>query len=144
MQEQKLNVLLSDLVIFSHKIQSFHWYIKGNAFFQVHLKLEEFYDEINEHVDLVAEAMLMDNLHPVSTIKDYTKYAKIEEAKGDYIEIPKAFDILLKDFNYLLDSAKDIKKEADKEENFLLSTKMDDLIGSYSKTIWMLSQAIMK
>lgn len=142
--EKELNVLLSDLVVFSHKIQSFHWYIKGISFFQSHLKLEKLYDEASEHADLVAEAMLMCNLHPYSRLEDFMKTTKIKESKGDYIEVSEAYKTLFEDYKYLLDSVKNVKSLADKENNYLISTKMDDLITAYSKTIWMLTQTIMK
>ena len=34
--EKKLNALLSDLVVEYHKLQSFHWYLKGSHFFDDH------------------------------------------------------------------------------------------------------------
>ncbi|MBF1118957.1 MAG: DNA starvation/stationary phase protection protein, partial [Solobacterium sp.] len=35
----KLNVLLSDLVVFYHKLQNKHWYVSGQSFFQIHPEL---------------------------------------------------------------------------------------------------------
>lgn len=67
--EKELNALLSDLVVEYHKLQSFHWYLKGSHFFDDHAKLESFYDEIAEAVDAVAEAMLQQKLRPESTLK---------------------------------------------------------------------------
>ena len=54
--EKELNKLLADLVVEYHKLQSFHWYLKGYHFFDDHAKLEEYYDEVAEIVDCVAEA----------------------------------------------------------------------------------------
>jgi len=56
--EKELNKLLADLVVEYHKLQSFHWYLKGYHFFDDHAKLEEYYDEVAEIVDGVAENML--------------------------------------------------------------------------------------
>ena len=42
--EKELNALLSDLVVEYHKLQSFHWYLKGSHFFDDHAKLESFYE----------------------------------------------------------------------------------------------------
>ena len=67
--DKLLNKLLADLVVEYHKLQHFHWYVKGADFFQVHAKLEEYYDEINEAVDEVAELMLQCKLKPASTMK---------------------------------------------------------------------------
>ena len=37
--EKELNKLLADLVVEYHKLQSFHWYLKGYHFFDDHKKL---------------------------------------------------------------------------------------------------------
>ena len=42
--EEKLNNLLADFTVETHKIQNFHWYIKGENFFNDHLKLEDYYN----------------------------------------------------------------------------------------------------
>lgn len=140
--ETKMNELLSDLVVFYHKLQNFHWYVKGHTFFVAHAKLEEYYDMVNGHVDEVAEAMLMCNLKPVSTISQFTAHSKIKEAPSEFVGAPVVWSEVLADFKYLLESAKGVKEEADNAGNFLVSTKLDDLIGDYSKAIWMLSQSL--
>ena len=56
---EKLNHFLADLVVEYHKLQNFHWYVKGPDFFTVHAKLEEYYDYISDAVDEVAEKILM-------------------------------------------------------------------------------------
>lgn len=142
--EAKMNVLLSDLVVFYHKLQSYHWYIAGHTFFQTHAKLEEYYDQVRDQIDEVAETMLMSGCRPVSTMAAFVKNAKIKDAPGDYVNDEKAvFASVLADFKYLLESVKSIKADADAADNYLVSAKMDDAIESYSKAIWMLSQAAM-
>ena len=81
--EKKLNALLSDLVVEYHKLQSFHWYLKGSHFFDDHAKLESFYDEIAEAVDAVAEAMLQQKLRPESTLKGFLAKTGIREAENE-------------------------------------------------------------
>ena len=78
--EKELNKLLADLVVEYHKLQSFHWYLKGYHFFDDHAKLEEYYDAIAEAVDTVAEDMLMLGFKPESTMKGFLSISSIEEA----------------------------------------------------------------
>ena len=52
--ETKLNQLLADFVVEYHKLQTFHWYVKGKDFFTVHAKLEEYYHHVKENIDEVA------------------------------------------------------------------------------------------
>lgn len=138
--EKQLNVLLSDLVVFYHKLQSYHWYVKGPDFFQAHAKLEDYYNEINGHIDEVAEAVLMSDMKPVSKLSEFTSLTKIKEASGTYVDTKAIFREILKDFQYLLKSAESLKAAADKANNYLVSVKMDDLIEDYRKAVWMISQ----
>lgn len=141
--EKKMNALLSDLVVFYHKLQSYHWYVKGNAFFQAHAKLEEYYDAINEQIDEVAETSLMSGFKPVSRVAEFTALTKIQETSGDYTDVNAVFSDILKDFKYLLKNVEELKADADKADNYLISAKMDDLIATYRKAVWMISQCLM-
>ncbi len=141
--EKKMNALLADLVVFYHKLQSYHWYVKGNAFFQAHAKLEEYYDAINEQIDEVAETSLMSGFKPVSRVAEFTALTKIKETSGDYTDVNAVFSDILKDFKYLLKNAEELKADADKADNYLISAKMDDFIATYRKAVWMISQCLM-
>lgn len=141
--EKKMNALLSDLVVFYHKLQSYHWYVKGNAFFQAHAKLEEYYDAINEQIDEVAETSLMSGFKPVSRVAEFTALTKIQETSGDYTDVNAVFSDILKDFKYLLKNAEELKADADKADNYLISAQMDDFIATYRKAVWMISQCLM-
>ena len=141
--EKKMNALLSDLVVFYHKLQSYHWYVKGNSFFQAHAKLEEYYDAINEQIDEVAETSLMSGFKPVSRVAEFTALTKIKETSGDYTDVNAVFSDILKDFKYLLKNAEELKADADKADNYLISAKMDDFIATYRKAVWMISQCLM-
>ena len=68
---KNLNCLLSDLNVFYRKLQNYHWNVKGKDFFIMHTKLEEYYNEINEQIDELAEHILMLNNEPLGTMKDY-------------------------------------------------------------------------
>lgn len=141
----KLNALLSNLEIFYHKLQSFHWYVAGETFFQAHAQLEHYYDEISEQVDEVAEAILMNGGTPVSTVKDFLSLATISEGKNEFdSNVRGIIETVKADFESLLAEVKEIKVLADEEGNYFISAKMDEFIGSYTKTIWMLSQFLMK
>lgn len=138
-----MNELLSSLEVFYHKLQSYHWYVKGHTFFTVHAQLESYYDEVSEEIDEVAETLLMIGGAPVSTLKEFLELSKVSEAEGVYI---KADDLLPKvrdDYALLEKLAEGVKSTAEEEGNVLVSAKMDDLIESFSKAIWMISQSLM-
>lgn len=140
--EKKLNTLLADLVVEYHKLQNFHWYIKGKDFFTIHAKLEEYYNYINEAIDEIAENILMIGFQPVASLKEFMELSKIEEAKDQQLSSKEIYNTVLKDFNYLLEAIKEIKQLADKEDNYLISSLIDDYIGNFTKSIWMLNQVV--
>lgn len=136
----KLNHLLANLVVEYHKLQNFHWYVRGADFFNVHAKLEEYYDSINEAVDEVAESILMLDGKPLASLKDFMVNASIQEADAEFLKSDKILDEVAKDFSLLLAEIVEIKKAADAEENFIISAMMDDYIKDFTKSLWMLKQ----
>lgn len=139
---QKLNLYLADLNVLFHKLQNFHWYIKGKDFFVVHGKLEEYYDYVKEAIDEVAEHILMIGGKPEATLEAYLKLSNIKEAPAQEITSDFIYQQVIADFEYLLKSVVDIKKAADESSDYLTSTLMDDYMKQYTKSLWMLKQSI--
>lgn len=140
--EKQLNNFLADLVVEYHKLQNFHWYVKGKDFFTVHAKLEELYNGINGAVDEVAENILMIEGKPLASLKEFLDHASIKESKMEHIRSKDVFKEVLVDFNHLLMSAKAIKKEADEKEIYIISALMDEYIKQFTKSIWMINQVV--
>lgn len=139
--QEKMNALLSDLVVEYHKLQSFHWYVKGSDFFQVHAKLEELYDGVRLMIDDVAEAMLMEGLEPLSKLSDFLAHAQIEEAPGSFVDSSVVFDAVDQDFRHLLAEVKEVKHAAEDAGSDLVAAKADGYIEQLAKVIWMISQS---
>ena len=89
--EKLLNRLLADLVVEYHKLQSYHWYLKGYHFFDDHPKLESYYDMVAGMVDGVAEDMLKLSLKPESTLKGFLAISAITEAENEEVTSAEAF-----------------------------------------------------
>jgi len=51
----KLNTLLANYSIFYQNTRGYHWSIKGEKFFELHLKFEELYNDLFIKIDEVAE-----------------------------------------------------------------------------------------
>ena len=126
--EKLLNVLLADLVVEYHKLQNFHWYVKGKDFFQVHTKLEELYNAVNGAVDEVAESILMIGGKPLGNLKEIMEVSSIVEANSEEIKSKYIFREVQNDFLIILNEVKDIKKVADEEGIYLISAAMDEYI----------------
>lgn len=139
---KKLNEFLSDLEMLNVKLQNYHWNVIGKGFFTTHEKLEEYYDEVREQIDEIAEHILALGHQPLGTMKDFMENSKIREAKNEQIKSIDIMENVIHDLQELKQKAVQIKQEAEDKEYYATSTLMDDYLADYSKKIWMLNVAL--
>lgn len=139
---KKLNEFLSDLEMLNVKLQNYHWNVIGKGFFTTHEKLEEYYDEVREQIDEVAEHILSLGHQPLGTMKDFMENSKIREAKNEQIKSIDIMENVIHDLQELKQKAVQIKQEAEDKEYYATATLMDDYLADYSKKIWMLNAAL--
>lgn len=139
---KKLNEFLCDLEVINVKLQNYHWNVQGKDFFVIHEKLEEYYDEVREQIDEIAEFILSKGYQPLGTMQDFIKNSKIQEAKNERIKSLQIIENLIPDLTALKQKAMEIKQEAEKQADTETSTLMDDYIENYSKKLWMLNETI--
>ena len=77
-----LNTLLANYQIFYINARGYHWNIKGEKFFELHVKFEELYNDLLLKVDEVAERILTLGHTPTHTFTDYLATSAIKEAKN--------------------------------------------------------------
>ena len=141
---EDLNLFLANLNVFYRKLQNYHWNIKGEDFFNVHVKLEELYDDINEQIDEVAEHILIIDGQPIGTMNGYLEISQIKEAQDEKICSRKIFETILKDYCILAENATKVKEDADNEKKYATSALIDEYLLDYGKKIWMIRQYLMK
>lgn len=139
---ENLNEFLSDLEVMSVKLQNYHWNVTGKGFFITHEKLEEYYDEIREQIDEIAEHILALGYQPLGTMEDFVKNSEIEEAKNEKIKSLPIIKNVIQDLNILQQKAIKIKQEAEKQSDHATSALIDNYLGNYAKKLWMLNQTI--
>lgn len=139
---KNLNQLLCDLEIFAVKLQNYHWNVTGKGFFLTHEKLEEYYEEVRKQLDEVAENIIMHGAQPFGSMEDFVKHTQITEAKNEKIKSLEIIKNISKDLEILNKDVERIKQEAEKSNDYLTSTLMDNYIEDYSKRIWMLNETI--
>ena len=138
------NLFLAHLNVFYRKLQNYHWNIKGEDFFNVHEKLEEYYNDVNEQIDEIAEHILIIDGQPLGTMSDYLEITQIKEAQNEKICSRKIFEAILKDYNILIENATKIKEDADNEKRYATSALMDEYLQDFSKKVWMIRQRMME
>ena len=132
-----LNQQVANFGVLYVKLHSFHWFVKGPQFYQLHVLFENLYDEVTEHFDAVAERVLMLEQRPYATLKEFLAEASITEAtnKENEIEMIKA---LVADFTKIdKEIAETIKVAQDMGDE----VTVDLLLGissSFQKHLWML------
>jgi len=78
---EELNKLLSTYSIFYLNVRGYHWNIKGNKFFELHVKFEELYTDIFNKIDEVAERIVTLGYTPLHTYEDYLNNSSIKPEK---------------------------------------------------------------
>ncbi len=140
---EKLNDLLSNYSIFYQNTRGYHWNIKGEKFFELHLKFEELYNDLFIKIDEVAERILTLGYTPFHNFADYRKTSKINEsaqisdglvAVGDILASFQIIIILQRDLLVLSADA------GDEGTNALMS----DYIRLQEKLVWMYSSFLNK
>src|SRR5690606_21746941 len=77
----KLNELLANYSIFYQNTRGYHWNIKGEKFFELHLKFEELYNDLFLKIDEVAERILTLGHTPAHNYKEYAKLSSIGQSE---------------------------------------------------------------
>ena len=97
-----LNLLLSNLNVFYRKLQNYHWNVTGEDFFTVHEKLEEYYNDINEQIDELAEHIISKGYRVFATMKEYLEASQIKEAESKKIHSDELWKEVLEGFSVSL------------------------------------------
>jgi starvation-inducible DNA-binding protein len=135
---QALNKQVANLSVLFTKLHHFHWYVTGPNFYPLHAKFEEFYDEVNELYDAVAERLLMIGGSPVSNLKGYLAITSLKEATGT----EKASEMIghvLNDFKLLVVEFKEALVLAQQQNDEATADLLIGAIASFEKHIWMLT-----
>ena len=140
---EKLNELLANYSIFYQNTRGCHWNIKGEKFFELHLKFEELYNDLLLKIDEVAERILTLGHTPNHNFSDYSKISKIAESLQISNGI-KAVEDILASFQIIIVLQRELlllsNDAGDEGSNALMS----DYIRSQEKLIWMYTSFLNK
>lgn len=135
---EKLNLLLSNYQIFYINTRGFHWNIKGDKFFELHLKFEELYTDALLKIDEIAERILTLGHQPIHSFSGYLQTAAIKEATG-ISDGKKAVDVVVDNFQILLEAEHDLLDLAAEANDEGTNALMSDYIRQQEKLVWMYS-----
>lgn len=133
-----LNTQIANWSLLFVKLHSFHWYVKGNQFFTLHLKFEELYNEAALHIDELAERLLAIQGKPPATMKQYLELSSIKEATNTE-NANQMVETLIKDFDTVLAELKEGMEIAQAAGDETTSDMLLAIRTSLEKHRWMLS-----
>lgn len=131
-----LNTLLANYQVFYMNLRGFHWNIKGEKFFELHIKFEELYNDIILKIDEIAERIVTLGETPHHSYTAFLKNAQIKEHTNvtDGMtcvqHIVSDFQVLLAHQRELLDVSADANDEG-------TNSLMSDYIRAQEKLVWM-------
>lgn len=133
-----LNKQVSNWSVLYAKLHNYHWYVKGESFFDLHIKFEELYTEAGVHLDVVAERILTLRSKPVATLKEHLAISSIEEAKGNESASQMVMQVL-EDFEQITKELTEGIEAAEGQKDQPSADMMIQIKTSLEKHIWMLS-----
>lgn len=131
-----LNDLLANYQIFYMNVRGYHWNIKGENFFELHVKFEELYNDLLLKVDEVAERVLTLGHRPAHAYSSYIEKSEVTESK-DISDGRTAVGHIVDSFAKLIAKQREILGLAGDSADEGTVALMSDYISQQEKTVWM-------
>ncbi len=138
-----LNDLLANYQLFYMNVRGFHWNIKGEKFFELHLKFEELYDDLILKIDEIAERILTLGETPVHSYTDYLSASVIKEAKN-VTDGRVCVESIVNSFKELLIKQRNLLELSDEANDEGTNALMSDYIREQEKMVWMYNSFLSK
>jgi starvation-inducible DNA-binding protein len=132
-----LNLQVANWSVLYAKLHNYHWYVKGEKFFDLHIKFEELYTEAGLHLDVVAERILALRGKPTATLKEHLTLSSIKEAKGNESAAQMVAQVV-EDFEQMTKELTKGIEAAENQEDQPSADMMIKIRSSLEKHIWML------
>lgn len=133
-----LNQLLADYMMFYQNTRGLHWNIKGEKFFELHLKFEELYTNLLLKVDEIAERILTLGGTPLHAFDDYQKNTQIKSIKN-ISDGNSGITNVLDSFKTIIIKQRDLLNLAAETDDEGTNALMSDYIREQEKLVWMYS-----
>ncbi|WP_290798384.1 Dps family protein [Flavihumibacter sp. UBA7668] len=134
----RLNTLLANYSIFYQNTRGYHWNIRGEKFFELHVKFEELYNDLLLKIDEIAERILTLGYSPAHNYSDYHTMATIKESK-EVADGMKAVENILQSFQTIIGLQRELLKISEDANDEGTNALMSDYIRAQEKLVWMYS-----
>lgn len=131
-----LNELLSNYQVFYMNARGFHWNIKGDNFFELHVKFEELYTNLLTKIDEVAERVQTLGHEPIHSYSKYLENASIKE-QTKVRDGRAAVGHILESFQAMIGKQRALLAVAQEASDEGTVALMSDYIREQEKDVWM-------
>lgn len=138
-----LNNLLANYQVFYMNIRGFHWNIKGQTFFELHIKFEELYNDIILKIDEIAERIVTIGETPYHSYTSFLKNSVIKE-HTNVKDGTKGVEYIVSDFQILLDMQRDLLALSDDANDEGTNSMISDYVRAQEKLVWMYNSYLAK
>jgi DNA-binding ferritin-like protein (oxidative damage protectant) len=135
---EKLNNLLAAYQVFYINIRGFHWNIKGDKFFELHLKFEELYNDLQIKIDEVAERILTLGYTPLHSYSSYLNISSVAESTNVSNGV-RAVEQILESFQKIIPLQRELLTLSANADDEGTNALMSDYIREQEKLVWMYS-----
>lgn len=135
---QKLNALLANYSLFYQNTRGYHWNIKGEKFFELHLKFEELYNNLLLKIDEIAERILTLGAAPEHRFSAYQQVSEIRES-AEVSDGIKAVENILNSFRAIISLQRELLDLSAETGDEGTNALMSDYIREQEKLVWMYS-----
>jgi len=140
---EMLNDLLANYQVFYTNVRGFHWNIRGDKFFELHVKFEELYDDLIIKIDEIAERILTLGYSPEYRYSAYISKSAIAEASQTEDGM-KDVESILNSFSILIEKQRKILNSSGEADDEGTNSLMSDYIREQEKLMWMYSAFLNK
>lgn len=131
-----LNILLSDYQVFYMNVRGLHWNIKGDKFFDLHLRFEELYNDLLQKTDEIAERILTLGFTPYHAYSDFLSQSSIKEVKN-MTGWHESVTHILESLRNLLERERELLLLAQESKDEGSISLLSDYIRQQEKQAWM-------
>ena len=132
-----LNELLANFQIYYQNLRGLHWNIKGQSFFEIHVKFEELYADAQEKIDMIAERILTLHGTPLHIFEDYLEISRVKVGKNISND-RESVQLVVNSLVTLIELERKLLSESAEADDEGTNAMMSDFISEQEKTVLML------
>lgn len=133
-----LNEYMANIKVEINNLYNMHFNIVGSSFFDIHKKLQEYYEKFSSFYDEIAERIKMLNGYPLTNLMKIEELSQIKSMQSRDYTGDMVKDVLENDFTYLRDYTKDLINYFSKESDIYTSHMLLEIMSYLEKEVWMI------